>query len=118
MVLMGDWRAEEGHDAVAHHLVDRALVPVDRVHHVLEDGVQDPPGLFRVALGQQLHRALEVGEEDSDDLALALERVARGEDLFGEPRRCVRVGRGESRRLPARTRRQCPTLGTESRPIR
>ena len=31
VVLVGDRRAEEGHDPVAHHLVDRALVAVDRL---------------------------------------------------------------------------------------
>ena len=36
VVLVGERRAEERHDAVAHDLVDRALVAVDRLHHVLE----------------------------------------------------------------------------------
>ena len=35
MVLVGHWRAEEGHDAVPHHLVYRALIAVDGLHHVL-----------------------------------------------------------------------------------
>ncbi len=50
VVLVGERRAEEGHDAVAHDLVDGALVAVDRLHHPLEDGVEEPPGVFRVAV--------------------------------------------------------------------
>ena len=48
---MRERRAEEGHDPVAHDLVDRALVPVDRLHHSLEDGVEKLPRLLRVPVG-------------------------------------------------------------------
>jgi hypothetical protein len=34
VVFMGDRRPEEGHDAVAQHLVHGALVTVHRLHHV------------------------------------------------------------------------------------
>ena len=74
VILVGDRRAEERHDAVAHHLVHRALVAVDGLHHPLEDGVEELARLLGVAVGEQLHGALEVGEEDGDLLALALER--------------------------------------------
>ena len=84
VVLMGQRRAEEGHDAVAHHLVDRALVAVDGVHHALEHRVEELARLLGVAVGEQLHRALEVGEEDRDLLALAFEGGLGGEDLLGE----------------------------------
>jgi hypothetical protein len=40
--------------------------------------------LLRVAVSQQLHRALHVGEENGDLLALALERGLRREDPLGE----------------------------------
>ena len=73
VVLVGERRAEERHDAVAHHLVDGALVAVDGLHHALEDGIEELARLLGVAVGEQLHRALEVGEEDGDLLALALE---------------------------------------------
>ena len=89
MVLVGDRRAEERHDAVAHHLVDGALVAVDGLHHPLEDGVEELAGLLGIAVGEQLHRALEVGEEDGDLLALALEGALGGEDLLGEVLRGV-----------------------------
>ena len=69
VILVRQWRAEQGHDAVAHHLIDRALVVVDGVHHVREDRVQDLARLLGIAVGEQLHRALEIGEQDGDLLA-------------------------------------------------
>ena len=84
MILVGHRRAEERHDPVAHDLVDRALVAVDGLHHPLEDGIEELPGLLGVAVGEQLHRALQVGEEHRDLLALAFEGGLRGEDLLGE----------------------------------
>ena len=73
VVLVGERRAEERHDPVAHDLVDGALVAVDGLHHALEHGIEELARLLGVAVGQQLHRALEVGEEHRDLLALALE---------------------------------------------
>ena len=54
VVLVRDRRAEQRHDPVPHDLVHRALVTVDRRHHPLQDGIQDPPGLLGVAIGQEL----------------------------------------------------------------
>jgi hypothetical protein len=84
VVFVRQRRAEERHDPVAHDLVDGALVAMDRFHHVFEDGVEELPRLLRVAVSQQLHRALHVGEENRDLLALALERGLRREDPLGE----------------------------------
>ena len=39
VVLMGQGRPEEGHDAIAQHLVDRALIAVYSVHHNMEGGI-------------------------------------------------------------------------------
>jgi hypothetical protein len=74
VVLVGNWGPEERHDAVAHHLVYRAFVAVDGLHHVFEHRIKDLAGLLRISVGQQPHRALEVGEQDRDLLALALQR--------------------------------------------
>ena len=79
--------AKQGHDAVARDLVDRALVPVHRVEELAR--------LLWVAIGEQLHGALEVGEEDGDLLALALEGGLRGQDLLGEVLRRVALRRRE-----------------------
>ena len=73
MVLVGEGRAEERHDPVAHDLVDRALVAVDGLHHPFQDGIEELPRLLGVPVGEELHRALEVGEEHRHLLALALE---------------------------------------------
>jgi hypothetical protein len=45
---------------------------VDCLHHPLEDGIEDLACLLGITVGEQLRRALEVGEEDGDVLALAL----------------------------------------------
>ena len=95
MILVGERRAEERHDPVAHHLVDGALVAVDGLHHALEHGVEELARLLGIAVGEQLHRALEVGEEHGDLLALALEGGLGGEDPLGEVLRRVDVGRRE-----------------------
>ena len=55
MVLVGERGAKQRHDAVPHHLVDRALVPVNGLHHVFEDRVEQLPGFLGVAISQQLH---------------------------------------------------------------
>jgi hypothetical protein len=89
VVLMPDGRPEEGHDAVAHHLVDGALVAVDRLHHPLEHRVQELPRLLGITVDQKFHRALEIGEQHGDLLPLAFEGALRGQDLVGEVRRGV-----------------------------
>jgi hypothetical protein len=50
--------------------------------------------VFRVAVGEELHRALEIGEQHRDLLPLAFERGLRGEDLLGEVPRGVRLWGG------------------------
>jgi hypothetical protein len=49
-----------------------------------ENRVQELPRFLGVTVGQQLHRALEVGEQHRDLLALAFESGLRGQDAFGE----------------------------------
>jgi hypothetical protein len=92
VVLVGERRAEQGHDPVAHDLVHGALVAVDRLHHLLQDGIENPARLFRIAVGEQLHRALEVSEEHGDLLPLALEGTLGREDLLGKVLRSVGLG--------------------------
>ena len=47
-------------------------------------GIEQLARLLRIAVGEQLHRALEVGEEHGHLLALALEGGLGREDLLGE----------------------------------
>ena len=84
VVLMRQRRAEERHDPVAHHLVHGALVAVHGLHHPFEHGIEQLAGLLRVAIGEQLHRALQVGEEDGHLFTFAFERGLRRENLFGK----------------------------------
>jgi len=74
---------------------------VDGLHHVLEDGVEELPRLLGIAVGEQLHRSLEVGEEDGDLLALAFESGLGGEDFLGEVLGGVGIRGGEFRRRSA-----------------
>ena len=73
MVLVGEGRPEQPHDPVAHHLVDGPLVTVDGFHHSLEHGIEELACLLGIAVGQQLHRALEIGKEHRDLLAFPFE---------------------------------------------
>ena len=82
MVLMGQGGTEQGHDTIAHDLIDRALIAMHGRHHALQDGVEELPGLLRVAIGQQFHRALEVGKQHRDLLALAFQGTAGRENLL------------------------------------
>ena len=84
VVLMRQRRTEQRHDAVAHHLVDRSLVVMHRFHHPLENRIQNLPCLLGIAIREQLHRALQVGEQHRHLLALAFERGLRQENFFGE----------------------------------
>jgi hypothetical protein len=54
VILARDRSAKERHDPVTHHLIDRTLVAVDRLDHVLENGVKELPSLLRIAVGDQL----------------------------------------------------------------
>jgi hypothetical protein len=55
---------------------------VNSLHHVLKDRVEDLARFLGIAIGEELHRALEVGEEHGDLLALALESGFRGQNAF------------------------------------
>jgi hypothetical protein len=87
VVFLGERRSEERHDPIAHHLVHRALVVPDGLHHALEQGVEDLAGFFRIAVGEELHGGLHVGEQHRHVLALCLQRrTARTDDLLGRIR--------------------------------
>jgi hypothetical protein len=98
MVLERERRAEERHDPVAEHLVHGALVGVNRFHHDLEHRIQELSRLLGIAIHQELHRALDVGEDDGDLLALALHRAPEGEDAIGQVTRRVAAARAEAGR--------------------
>jgi hypothetical protein len=103
---MGEGRAKERHDPIAHDLVHRALVAVDRLHHELEDGIENLPCLLGITIGEQLHRPFEVGEEHGDLLALAFQGALRGQDLLGQMFRRVGLRGADLRRRDRRRREQ------------
>jgi hypothetical protein len=51
VILMGNRRAEKGHDAVAHHEVHGPLVVMHRLHHAIEHRLEDGTRLLRIAFG-------------------------------------------------------------------
>ena len=74
MILVGERRAEEGHDPVAHNPVHGALVAVDRLDHAFEHRVEEELlRILGVAVSKQLHRTLDIGEQHGDLLPLTLE---------------------------------------------
>jgi hypothetical protein len=77
MVLVGDRSAEQGEDAVARGLRDVPLVAVNRIDHQLKSGIDDRARVLGVETLDQLHRALDVGEEGGDGLALAFKGASR-----------------------------------------
>jgi hypothetical protein len=67
------------------------------LHLSFEDRIEDLSRFLGIAVGQQLHRAFEVGEQHGHLLAFALERGLGREDLLGEVFGGVRLGRREPR---------------------
>src|SRR4029453_10901242 len=65
----------------------------DRFHHALEDRVEETPRFLGIAIGQQLHRALQVGKEDGHLLALTFQSASRADDLLGQVLRRVGLRR-------------------------
>ena len=94
MVLVRNRRAEQSENAVAGRLRDVAAVAMHRRHHKLQHRVDDRARLFGIEIAHQLGRALDIGEQRGDRLALALERVAgrllRRDTKIGSGRRSLR----------------------------
>src|SRR4051794_29320758 len=103
VILVRQWRPEERHNPVPRYLVHSAFIAMHRLHHVLEDRVEELPTLLGIAVRQQLHRSPRVGEEDRDLLPLTLKRGFRHLDPLCQMlggvrnggRNCVRVRGGE-----------------------
>ena len=80
-------------------LIDGPLVVVDRFHHVFEHRIEELARLLGVAVGQQLHRALEIGEQHRHLLALTFERGLVVQDLSDQVLGRVVIRRAKWRRL-------------------
>jgi hypothetical protein len=114
VVLVRQRRTEEGHDAVAHHLVHGALVVMHGLHHAFEHRIEELSGFLGVAVGEQFHGPLEVGEEHRDLFALAFESALGGEDFLGEVLRGVGLRRSETSLTGRFPFDGCSTLIAES----
>src|SRR5438874_10673681 len=100
VILVGDRRAEERHDAVAGVLVDGPLVSVNAARKDPEQAIEQAMPFLGIDALRELHRAHDVGEEDGDQLALAPERALGRKNLLDEmPRRVgARLGCDRRRR--------------------
>src|SRR6516225_9106023 len=96
MIFVGDRRAEEGHNPVAHNSVHGPLIAVDCLDHAFEHRVEELLRVLRVAVSKELHRALDIREQHGDLLPLTLESCPGGEDLIGKM--LGRVTLGEAKR--------------------
>jgi hypothetical protein len=92
MIFVGNRGAEQGHDAVAQHLVDGALEAMHGVHHVVDGGVEELLGGFRVEAPDEFRRVFEVGKQHRDLLALAFKGGFGCQDFLGEVGWCVCLG--------------------------
>jgi hypothetical protein len=88
---------------------------MDGLHHPLENRVEQLAGLLGIAVGEELHRALEIGEQHGDLLALALERTLGREDLLGEVLGRVALRGSEARLWDNRRDNRVPAFGTKPR---
>jgi hypothetical protein len=74
MILKSERRAKKGHYPVAHNPVNSALIAMNCLNHAFEHGVEkELLRGFGVAANKQLHRTLDISEQDSDLLPLTLE---------------------------------------------
>jgi hypothetical protein len=93
MILMGERCSKDRHHPVAYHSVDGAFIVAHGCHHGLQDWVKRLARLLGVSVGQQLHRALQVGKEHRDLFAFAFEGGTGGQDFLGEVSGGVGAGR-------------------------
>jgi hypothetical protein len=52
VVLVGQRRAEQCHDAIPYHLVHRPLIPVHGLHHVLKGRVKELARFLGITVGE------------------------------------------------------------------
>jgi hypothetical protein len=94
-VLQRNGRAEQRHDPVPGHLVDRAPEVPDPVDLDLVDRIHEAEGVFRAELLGEWCEPLQVAEHDGDVLPLAFDLVSLSEDLLGQALREVTLDLGE-----------------------
>src|SRR5262249_30595403 len=85
---------------------------MDGLHHQCQHRIEELACFLGISVGEQLHRPLEVGEENGHLLALAFESRLGGENLLGQVLRGIGLRGGEAR-LVSRRKQRVRTLWTE-----
>jgi hypothetical protein len=83
MVLMGNGRAEQGHDAVPQELIDRALIVVHFAQDKREELVEQRVHGLRTKARGKGSGVGQVAKEHGDLLALPFEGGTGGKNFFG-----------------------------------
>ena len=96
MIFVGNRRTEKGHDAVSHDAGDRPLILVHCFHHAVDHRIEQPIRIFRVLIGDQLGRTLDVSKQHGDLLALTFEAFLGGKYSLGQMLGRVGLGRAEA----------------------
>ena len=100
MVFVGDRRAKERKNTIAHGLGDVAFIAMHGDHHELQGRVNNGARVFRVEVLDEFHRTFDIGEQGGNGFPLALSRPTsfkRGllsADTLGQMGRGVGVGAG------------------------
>jgi hypothetical protein len=89
VVFVGNGGTKQRHDAVAEHLIHRALEAVHGVHHALQGRVEELLCGFGIQAADEFSGVLEVGKEHGDLLAFAFQGGTGGQDFVGEMGRCI-----------------------------
>ena len=63
MIFVGNRGAKQCHDAIAEHLIHRALEAVHSVHHEMDGGVEELLGGFGIEPPDEFGGVLEVGKQ-------------------------------------------------------
>jgi len=106
VILVGDGRAEERHDAVAGVLVHGPLEAVHALGEELEEAVEDAVPLLGIELLGEVHRALHIGETGTVTCLRSPSRAAREPRIFSARCLGVVVARGPRRLCGGRRRGQ------------
>jgi hypothetical protein len=77
MIFMSERGAKKGHDPISHDPVDHAFIVVDCLQHGIENGIEEPLRLFRIAICYYSQRPNDIGKQDGDLLALTFEIAFR-----------------------------------------
>ena len=84
VVFVGNGGAKQGHNAVAEHLVHRALEAVHGLHHQVDGGIEELLRGFGVEATDEFRRVFDVRKQHGHLLAFAFQRLAAGADLVAE----------------------------------